>query len=73
MTIPPKYKVGDLIYWYCKRDCCVHSAVVQFVNFAMAGDIYIEVNYEVEVECGGEIKTMFIDDYDVMENDLSNC
>ena len=73
MTNPPKYKVGDTIYWYCSEDGRVHNAEVQFVNVAKAGDIYIEVNYEVEVECNGTIKTFFIDDYDAMENDFSKC
>ncbi len=73
MTNPPKYKVGDTIYWYCNEDGRVHSAEVQFVNFAKVGDIYIEVNYEVEVERNGKTKTLFIDDYDAMEKDFSMC
>lgn len=73
MTNPPKFKVGDTIYWYCCEDGLVHNAEVQFVNYAKAGDIYIEVNYEVEVECNGITKTMFIDEYDAMEKDLSKC
>ena len=48
----------------------MHNAEVQFVNFAKAGDIYIEVNYEVEDECNGIKKTLFIDDYDVMDCEL---
>lgn len=71
ITTPPKYKVGDTIYWYCKNDDCVHHAEVLFVNFAMAGDDYIEVNYEVELIYKGIKQTLFIDDYDVMEDDFS--
>ena len=71
MTNSPKFKVGDTIYWYCNEDGCVHSAEVQYVNFAMAGNDYIEVNYEVEVEISGEKKTLFIDDYDAMASDFS--
>ena len=41
------------------------------MNFAMAGNDYIEVNYEVEVEISGEKKTLFIDDYDAMASDFS--
>ena len=67
MTNPPKYKICDTIYRYCNEDERVHNAEVQFVNFAKAGDIYIEVNYEVEDECNGIKKTLFIDDYDVMD------
>ena len=34
----------------------------------MAGDFYIEVNYEEE--CNGIKKTLFIDDYNVMDKEL---
>ena len=67
ITLPPKYKVGDIIYWYCSEDDCVHHAVVQYVNFAKVGEHYLEVNYEVEAICKGEKRTLFIDDYDAME------
>ena len=70
-TSEPKFKVGDTIYWYCSEDDSVHNAKVLFVNFAKAGDYYIEVNYEVETECKGEKHTLFIDDCDAMEMDLS--
>ena len=70
MTNPPKYKVGDTIYWYCNEDGRVHKAEVQYVNYAKAGDIYIEMNYEVEEERNGIMKTLFIDDYDVMDSEL---
>ncbi len=73
MTNSPKYKVGDTIYWYCSEDGRVHNAEVQFVNAAKAGDIYIEVNYEVEVECDGITKTLFIDDNEAMASDYSKC
>lgn len=73
MTNPPKYKVGDTIYWYCNEDGRVHNAEVQSVNVAKVGDIYIEVNYEVEEEFNGTTKTLFIDDYDAIEKDLSTC
>ena len=73
MANPPKYKVGDTIYWYCNDDGRVHHAEVQFVNVAKVGDIYIEVNYEVEEVSNGITKTLFIDDYDAMEKDLSMC
>lgn len=72
MTYPPKFKIGDTIYWYCREDDCVHRAEVQFVNVAKVGNIFIEVNYEVEVECNGRKKTLFIDDYDVIENNKNN-
>ncbi len=71
ITSAPKFKVGDTIYWYCGEENCVHHAEVQFVNFAKAGDNYIEVNYEVEAICKGIKRTLFIDDCDAMENDMS--
>ena len=71
ITTPPKYKVGDTIYWYCKNDGRVHHAEVLFVNFAKAGDNFIEINYEVEILFNGVKQTLFIDDYDVIERDLS--
>ena len=71
MTKAPQFKVGDTIYWYCAEDGKVHHAEVQFVNFAKVGNTYIEVNYEVEVERDGMKKTLFIDDYNAMANDLS--
>lgn len=64
MTCPPKFKVGDTIYWYCTEDNSIHHAEVKFVNFAKAGEQYIEVNYEVEVDWNGQKRTLFIDDYD---------
>ena len=70
MTKPPKYKVGDTIYWYCNEDGRVHNAEVLFVNVAKVGDFYIEVNYEVEEEYNGIKKTLFIDDYDSMDCEM---
>lgn len=70
MTNSPKYKVGDTIYWYCNEDGRVHNAEVLFVNVAKVGDFYIEVNYEVEEEYNGIKKTLFIDDYDVMDREM---
>lgn len=72
ITTAPKFNVGDTIYWYCSEDDCVHQAIVQFVNFAKAGENYIEVNYEVEAICKGTKQILFIDDYDAMESDFEN-
>ena len=71
MTNPPKFKIGDTIYWYCNEDGRVHSAEVQFVNIAKVGNHYSEVNYEVEDDCDGIRKTVFVDDCDAMASDLS--
>ena len=40
------------------------------MNVAKAGDFYIEINYEVEEECNGIKKTLFIDDYSAMDCEL---
>ena len=71
ITNGPKVNIGDTIYWYCSEDGRVRHAKVQFVNFAKVGDNYIEINYEVEIQFNGKKRTLFIDDCDAMECDLS--
>lgn len=71
MTNAPKFNVGDIIYWYCDKDDCVHHAEILFVNFAKVEAGYLEVNYEVETLCDGKMKTLFIDDTDAMAYDCS--
>ena len=66
----PKYKIGDTIYWYCDKEQRTHHAIVEFVNFVHIGRFYEDINYEVEVVCCGEKKTMFIDEYDAMPTDF---
>ncbi len=63
-----RFNIGDIIYWYCDIDQCVHKAKVLFVNQAGVG--YPDTNYEVKVECCGELKTIFIDENDAMDTDL---
>ena len=70
MENPPKYKIGDTIYWYCDKEQRTHHAVVEFVNFIHIGRFYEDIYYEVEVVCCGEKKTMFIDEYDAMPTDF---
>lgn len=70
MENPPKYKIGDTIYWYCDKEQRTHHAMVEFVNFVHIGRFYEDINYEVEVDCCGEKKTMFIDEYDAMPTDF---
>lgn len=70
MENPPKYKIGDTIYWYCDKEQRTHHAIVEFVNFVHIGQYYEDINYEVEVVCCGEKKTMFIDEYDAMPTDF---
>lgn len=65
MIIETKYKVGDSISWYCSTDDEIHHAEVLFVNYAGAG--YPDINYEVNTECCGERKTLFIDENDIIE------
>lgn len=66
MTIEPKYKVGDIISWYCDTDDIIHHAEVEFINYACVG--YPDINYEVQTECCGKRKTLFIDEYDVIDH-----
>lgn len=65
MSVETKYKAGDTIYWYCDVEQKIHHAKVLFVNYAGAG--YPDINYEVETVCCGETKTLFIDEYDVID------
>ena len=67
MNIETKYKVGDIIYWFCDLDNKIHHAEVLFVNYAGAG--YPDINYEVETVCCVEKKTLFIDEYDIIDTD----
>lgn len=67
MEIEIKYRVGDIIYWYCDIDCEIHHAEVLFVNYAGVG--YPDINYEVKTECCGEMKTLFVDECDIIEMD----
>lgn len=67
-NIESKYKVGDRIYWYCDDECRVHSAKVQYVNIVNVG--FPEINYEVEAICCGINKLMFIDEFDVLEENM---
>ncbi|WP_289105507.1 hypothetical protein [uncultured Bacteroides sp.] len=68
MNIETKYKVGDIIYWFCDIDNKIHQAEVLFVNYAGVG--YPDINYEVETVCCGEKKTLFIDEYDIIDTDF---
>mgnify|MGYP007056171779 CR=1 FL=1 len=70
METPPRFKVGDTIYWYCKKEQRIHHAKVDFVNYVHIGNFYDDINYEVEAVCCGEKKTMFIDEYDVLPKDI---
>ena len=70
METPPRFKVGDIIYWYCDKEQKTHHAKVDFVNYVHIGKFYEDINYEVEFFCCGEKKTMFIDEYDAMPHDF---
>ena len=70
MENPPKYKIGDTIYWYCDKEQRTHHAIVEFVNFVHIGKFYENINYEVDVVCCSEKKTMFINEYDAMPTDF---
>jgi len=66
METPPRFKVGDTICWYCDKEQRIHQARVDFVNYVHIGNHYDDINYEVEVVCCGERKTMFIDENDAL-------
>lgn len=68
MTVNPKHNIGDTIYWYCDKEQCIHQAKVLFVNYAGVG--YPDINYEVETFCCGKLKTLFIDEFDLIDSDL---
>ena len=70
MHHPPKFNIGDMIYWYCDKEQRTHQAKVKFVNFVHVGQFYDDINYEVETMCCGEKKTLFIDETDVMPRDF---
>ena len=70
METPPRFKVGDTIYWYCDKELRTHHARVNFVNYVHIGNFYEDINYEVEVICCGEKKTMFIEENDAMPNEF---
>ena len=70
MENSPRYKIGDTIYWYCDKEQRTHHAVVEFVKFVHIGRFYEDINYEVEVVCCCEKKTMFIDENDAMPTDF---
>lgn len=63
-----RYNIGDIIYWYCDEEQCIHHAEVLFVNYAGVG--YPDINYEVTTECCGELKTLFIDEEKIITPDL---
>ena len=71
MNILPKFKVGDTIYWYCNDEDCVHNAEVQYVNFIKLGGDYLDINYEVEAYCKGQMRTIFVDEEDAVDQDFS--
>ncbi|MBR5702933.1 MAG: hypothetical protein IKX45_01620 [Bacteroidales bacterium] len=73
LLVAPKFKVGDIIYWYCDDDQRVHHAEVLFVNYALVGNRALDVNYEVLDECNGPAVTRFIDEYDAQDRDLTSC
>lgn len=60
-----RFKVGDIIFWYCDREQRVHKAQVEFVNYAGVG--FPDTNYEVHTICCGEKRTVFVDENDAME------
>ena len=70
---PPRFKIGDTIYWVCDADQRVHHAKVLMVNYALLGEHICDINYEVLDECGGIPSICFIDEFDASDRDYSKC
>ena len=68
---PPKFNVGNTIYWYCDDDQRVHHAKVLSIVYFLAGEYVEEISYEVIDECNGPAVRRYIDQYDAMDKDLS--
>ena len=68
---PPRFKIGDTIFWLCNDDQRVHQAKVLMVNYALLGEYIDDVNYEVIDECNGPDSVRFIDERDAEDRDLS--
>lgn len=69
---PPKFKIGDTIFWYCDKDQRIHHAKVLMVNYALIGNHLEDINYEVIDECSEPAETRFIDESDAEDSDLSS-
>lgn len=67
MKVRPKYKVGDTIAWYCDKEQRVHKGIVDFVNYAAAGNP--DINYEISCLCCGEEQVVFVNECDVLPKD----
>ena len=68
---PPKFNVGNTIYWYCDDDQRVHHAKVLSIVYFLAGEYVEEISYEVLDECNGPAVRRYIDQYDATDKDLS--
>ena len=69
---PPKFKIGDTIFWFCDEDQRIHHAKVLAVNYALMGVHIDDINYEVLDDCNGDAITRFVDEYDAEDRDLSS-
>jgi 8-oxo-dGTP diphosphatase len=61
---PPRFKIGDTIYWHSNDEQRVHHAKVLMVNYALLGEYIDDVNYEVIDEWGDSGFVRFIDEHD---------
>ena len=69
---PPKFKIGDTIFWFCDEDQRFHHAKVLAINYTLMGAHIDDINYEVIDDCNGDAITRFIDEYDAEDRDLSS-
>jgi len=66
---PPKFKIGDTIYWYCNDDQRTHHANVLSICYAIVGSYVEDISYEVIDECNGPAVRRYIDDLDAEDRD----
>ena len=70
---PPRFKVGNTIYWICDEDQSVHHATVLSVNYEIAGNQVHDVNYKVLDECINPAIVRYIDDSIAEEREFPTC
>lgn len=66
---PPKYKIGDTIYWYSDTDQRYHHSKVLMVNYALLGHHIDDINYEVFDEYDGLGVVRFIDEFEAFDRE----
>lgn len=65
--VKSKFGIADHIYFVCDSCGKVHEGVI---DFAVPGYAYDCPHYEVIAECCGEEKRMYVDEWDVLPEDV---